>query len=156
MHTLKSFLPWAAALVVIAAIAGGFLWSHQRRAPLPSQSVAIAPLAVVDQLEREELRNEEPVQAPPPVGPIEVSPDIAVNRADQLRSCRRVTTFVDRCIAQNIPLDGTPWSKIHGYSMPLPPIPATRTGFTLQPNPAICAVASEWQTYCTANVYEWK
>ena len=94
--------------------------------------------------------------SPPPVGPVEVSPDVAVNHADQLRSCRKVTTFVDQCIAQNVPLDGTPWSKIHGYSMPLPPIPATRPGFTLQPNPAICAVASEWQMYCTANVYRRK
>jgi hypothetical protein len=153
MHSAKTILPWAASIVVIAAIAGGVLWWHQHRVPLPSQSVAIAARATVDQLEQEELRNEDPPPALPLEGPIELSPDVAKTHKDQLQSCSKIITFVDQCIARNIPLDGTPWSKMHGYSMPLPPIPAPHSGFTLQPNPAICARASEWRTYCTANIY---
>jgi hypothetical protein len=154
MYSAKTILPRAVAIVVlISVIAGAFLWWRVRRAPLPSQSIAIAPHTTVDQLEQEELRNEEPPPALPLEGPIELSPDVAVKRADQLRSCGKVIAFVNQCVAQNIPLDGTPWSKMHGYSMPLPPIPAPRPGFTLQPNPSVCARASEWQTYCVANVY---
>ncbi len=153
MHSPKAILPWTTAIIVIAAIAGGLLWWHAHRAPLPSQSIAIDPHKTVDQLEQEELRHEEPEPPPPLAGPIELSPDVATNHIDQLRSCTKVIAFVDQCIAQKIPLDGTPWSKVHGYSMPLPSIPAPRPGFTLQPNPSVCAVASEWQTYCEANVY---
>jgi hypothetical protein len=143
-------LPLAAGIVAASALAaGGLLWLRDppQKTPVPKVTAPNIPPAHLTEEGMEEL--------PPPLpkGAVELSPDLAKTHAEQLRACGKVIAFVSKCTADNIPLDGNPWSKIGGYSMPLPTLPAQAPGFTLQPNAAVCAVAAEWRTYCTANIY---
>jgi hypothetical protein len=158
MHSAKSLLPFAIFIVVIALLAGGGVWWYANRQALPKGNVAVAHQNTADEIDKEDAKNEAndsaDSQTPQVAGPIELSPDVAKTRPEQLQACQKAKDFIGRCLDQNVPLNGTHWSRIHGYGMPLPPLPAPHGNFTLEPNPVVCGVAQEWHTYCVANIFE--
>ena len=158
MHSAKSLLPFAVVIIAIAALAGGGLWWFAHHQPVSNGNVAVAHQNTADEIEKEDDKNEandsSDSQTPQVAGPIELSPDIAKTRPEQINACKKADAFIGRCLDQNVPLNGTHWSRIHGYGMPLAPLPAPHGNFTLEPNPVVCGVAQEWHTYCAANIFE--